>query len=88
MTGSPDDRSAMAVALGWASRVMSVSIEMVLPGLLGLWLDYKLQTVVLFTVLGFGFGMALAIWHLLRMTATLQKSPRSSESTQGRRREK
>lgn len=88
MTGPPDDRSAVAVALGWASRVMSVSIEMVLPGLLGLWLDYKLQTVVLFTVLGFGFGMALAIWHLLRMTATLQKSPKTKDSMEDQRRQK
>ena len=58
----------MAKATAAASRAMTVALEMVLPGILGLWLDRRLGTWLLFTVLGFIFGLTLAIWHLLKMT--------------------
>ena len=48
---------------------MTVSMEMVLPGVAGYWLDQRLGTKVLFTILGFGIGMLTGIWHLIRMTA-------------------
>ena len=35
---------------------MVVALEMVLPGLAGHWLDKQLGTVVLFMLLGLGFG--------------------------------
>ena len=47
---------------------MTVSAEMVLPGVAGYWLDQRLDTKVLFTILGFGLGMVLGIWNLIRMT--------------------
>ena len=56
-----------AIAYSWASRVISISLEMVLPGLLGVWLDRKLGTRVLLTVLGFGLGLTLGMMHLLRI---------------------
>ena len=37
---------------------MVVSLEMVLPGLAGYWLDQRLGTVVLFMLMGFAVG-----WH-------------------------
>lgn len=46
---------------------MTISIEMVLPGVLGLWLDNWLGTKALFTILGFAGGLTLAIWHLVKM---------------------
>ncbi len=78
MSTPPDDRSPTAVASLWASRVISVSVEMVLPGLIGLWLDTKLGTYILFAMLGFAAGLTMAIWHLIRMT-TPAKDGRSSE---------
>ena len=68
MADSPDDRSQLARAYQWATRIMVVSLEMVLPGLAGYWLDSKLGTVVLFTLVGFGFGTTGAVVHLLQMT--------------------
>jgi len=65
---SPDDRSQLARAYQWATRIMVVSLEMVLPGLAGYWLDLKLGTVVLFTLVGFGFGTTAAVVHLIQMT--------------------
>lgn len=65
---TPDDRSSKAAAYQWAYRIMTVSLEMVLPGVGGYWVDSRLGTRPLFTLLGFGLGMASGFWHLLRMT--------------------
>lgn len=69
MTIPPDDRSLYAVASQWVSRVMTVSLEMVIPGLMGLWVDRRIGSVPLFALIGFGVGTSTAIWHLLQMTA-------------------
>ncbi|MGB6044918.1 MAG: hypothetical protein WBF93_17315 [Pirellulales bacterium] len=63
----------MAKAMAWAARVMTISIEMVLPGVLGLWFDNLLGTKVPFTLLGFAGGLTFAIWHLLKMTGVKKK---------------
>lgn len=47
---------------------MVVSLEMVLPGLAGYWLDQQLGTQVLFMLLGFAIGGSWAVVHLIRMT--------------------
>jgi hypothetical protein len=47
---------------------MIVSLEMVLPGLAGYWLDKQLGTAVLFMLLGFAVGVSAAVIHLVRMT--------------------
>jgi hypothetical protein len=67
---SPDDRSRQAIAFSWASRIISISLEMVLPGLLGVWLDRKLGTWVVFTIAGFGLGLILGMMHLLQIART------------------
>jgi F0F1-type ATP synthase assembly protein I len=62
-----DDRSRQAVAYSWASRIISISLEMVLPCLAGWWLDGKLGTRVVFTVLGAVLGLTLGMMHLLQI---------------------
>jgi len=47
---------------------MTVSLEMAAPGLVGYWIDQRLGSRVVFTVLGTSVGMALGIWHLIRMS--------------------
>lgn len=74
----------MAIAYTWAARVMTVSIEMVAPGLLGYWVDKQLGTVVLFLVLGLALGMVLGILHLLNMTKSIPtESNDKSDSADG-----
>jgi F0F1-type ATP synthase assembly protein I len=46
---------------------MSVSLEMVVPGLIGYWVDQRLGTVAVFTIIGFIGGMCLGMWHLLKI---------------------
>lgn len=75
----PEERSPVAVASQWASRVMTVSLEMVLPGMFGYWVDQELGTVALFMVIGFVLGITAAIWHLIQMTSSEKNNGLSSE---------
>ena len=63
-----DDRSAAAKAAAWASRIMTISLEMVVPGLIGYWLDTKLGTKFILMLAGFVLGFTAAIKHLLHLT--------------------
>jgi hypothetical protein len=67
VTSPTDDRSPTAKAYQWSTRIMVVSLEMVLPGLAGHWLDQRLGTVVLLMLLGFALGGTAATMHLLHM---------------------
>ncbi len=68
MTNLPDDRSPLALAAAWTSRVTTISMEMVLPGLLGYWVDRKLGLPWVFFVLGGLLGLAGGTWHLIRLS--------------------
>ena len=68
VTTPSDDRSPIATAYQWASRIIVVALEMVLPGMAGLWLDKQIGTVVLFMLIGFGLGCTGAVIHLIQMT--------------------
>jgi Putative F0F1-ATPase subunit Ca2+/Mg2+ transporter len=68
VTTPSDDRSPIAKAYQWSSRIMVVSLEMVLPGIGGYWVDQWLGTRVVFLLLGFVFGCTAAVYHLIQMT--------------------
>ena len=55
----PDSLSSLSLGFAWAYRILAVAAEMVLPGLLGSWLDGRLGTQFL-ALLGFGLGITLA----------------------------
>lgn len=57
----------MALAMEWVSRIFAITLEMILPGLGGMWLDSRWGTNYL-GLLGFVAGISLAIYHLLVMT--------------------
>lgn len=62
---------------------MVVSLEMVLPGLVGHWLDERLGTVVLLMLLGFALGGTAATMHLMQMVRAdneLRSTKRSSKA--------
>ena len=66
VTTPPDDRSPIALAYAWATRIMVVALVMVLPGLAGHWLDERLGTVVLFLLVGLGLGCTAATLQLIQ----------------------
>jgi F0F1-type ATP synthase assembly protein I len=76
----PDDRSLIAVAMHWATQVTTISIEMVLPILLGVWADRRLGTKALFTILGGIAGLWLGIWTLIRIAKVLAAGDRKRNS--------
>ncbi len=83
MTNRPDERSSIAVAFGWASRITTTAVGMVIPGLVGFWLDQRLGTLVLFTLLGFGSGVTIGIWQLVRMTSSTNSETSNEEGDPG-----
>jgi hypothetical protein len=72
------DFSWMAEGMNWVSKITTVALEMVLPGLTGLWLDIELGTRFL-SLAGFALGVPLGLWHLIAMT----KSNGTSRSGHG-----
>ncbi len=54
---------------------MVVSLEMVLPGIAGHWLDQWLGTRVLFLLVGFALGTTAAAKHLIQLTRTEKNRP-------------
>jgi F0F1-type ATP synthase assembly protein I len=62
-----DDRSALSLAWSWASRIIAVSAMMVVPALIGAWVDQKLGTVAVCTLIGLALGVTAAIVQLMRI---------------------
>ena len=67
VTTPSDNRSPIAIAYQWASRVIVVAFEMVLPGLGGYWIDSRLGTLPLFMLIGFALGCTAAVVHLVQI---------------------
>lgn len=68
MDNSPDGRSPYALAMEWISRITTISLEMVLPGVIGYWIDLRLGTKVVFLILGVILGFVGGIWQLIKLT--------------------
>lgn len=77
---SEDQRPPMAVAMEWVSRITTISLEMVLPGIFGQWLDQKWGTSFL-ALVGFALGITTAIWHLLAISKESQRGSRRPSSS-------
>ena len=61
------DLSWLRDAYAWSGRTLTVALEMVVPGVAGMWVDRKLDTNFIGPT-GFVLGVAFGIWHLLQMT--------------------
>jgi F0F1-type ATP synthase assembly protein I len=72
----------MAIAVGWAATIMTISLEMVIPGMLGYLLDQWLGTQVVFLLLGFAIGAILATSALVRI-AKQRSTPSGGQKNVG-----
>lgn len=72
MAMPPRSQSPFALAIEWVAKITTVALEMVLPGIFGLWLDQRWGTSLLGLV-GFAVGLVVGIWHLLQMTPTAKQ---------------
>lgn len=66
---SEEQRLPLAIAMEWVSRITTISLEMVLPGIFGQWLDARWGTSYLVLV-GFALGLTTGLWHLIALTKT------------------
>ena len=82
MISPPEGRSPVARAAEWSSRIMTISLEMVVPGLVGYWLDTKLGTKFVIMLAGFVFGFVVAIKHLLYLTRKVNQKKTKSITTE------
>ena len=69
----------MVEAMHWISRLTTVTMEIVLPGLLGHWLDRRWGTGFL-ALVGFGLGLVCGMQHLLSMTRMADGKPMTGTS--------
>lgn len=75
--------SPIARAYLWVGRIFSICGEMVVPGLLGYWLDQILGfQFSIFALIGFFVGLVFGMTHLVIMATTEQKRG-SSEVASG-----
>ena len=54
------------------SLVTSIAMEMVVPILLGYWLDQRLGIKGVFTSLGAALGLTGGLWHLIKIRHILE----------------
>ena len=69
----------MAIAFEWSAVIMTISAEMVVPGLFGYWIDQRLGTRVLFLLIGFAIGGILASMALMRIAKKRTGSSRGQD---------
>ncbi len=61
----------MALAAQWVSRILTVCLVIIAPGILGQWLDRRWETNFL-ALLGFAFGLVTGMYYLLVMTGAIR----------------
>ena len=79
LVNTVDDRSPMAKSFSKASEVTSISIMMIVPGLVGYWVDQKVGSVLVFTLLGLALGMGVAVRQLMLLVANPTDAGRVSK---------
>ena len=72
-----DERSLIAKAWGLGYQATSISLEMVVPGLIGLWVDRVVGTLPLFLILGVIFGMTAGMIHLVQFAKRVGEASES-----------
>jgi len=72
----PDDRSPLARAMALSATVMTIALEMALPGIAGYWLDRQLRTLPLCLIVGVMLGLAAGIYQLVRLAAAFSSEGR------------
>lgn len=74
MVKTVDDRSPTAKSLSKVSEIFAICLMMIVPGLIGYWIDQKVGSRFVFTLLGLIFGMSGAVTQLVRLVSTIDES--------------
>jgi len=68
----------MALAMEWVAKITTVGLQMVVPGIVGHYLDKRWGTSFL-AMVGFGLGMVVGLWMMIRWTKPNRRSADSSK---------
>ncbi len=74
-----DERSLLAKAWGWGYQTIAISLEMVVPALLGLGVDRWLGTLPAGVILGAIFGMVAGMVHLVQFAKRIGEQENASK---------
>ena len=72
MKKQQNDYSPFTLAMEWSSRITTIGLEMVVPVIIGYWLDRWLGSRLVFLLAGVVLGFAVAMMSLLRLARTSQ----------------
>ena len=78
-----DDRSPTAKALSKVTEITTISLMMIIPAIIGYFVDQYFGTVILFTAIGLVIGMGSAIWKLIAFVSTQDKTDEATARTLG-----
>ena len=81
LTKNVDDRSSIAKGMSRGSEIVSVCMMMIIPALIGYFVDQKIGTRFLLTILGFVFGMSAAVWQLMKIVKAISEEPSGFQPT-------
>ena len=73
-----DQQRQQSMAMEWVSRVLSICVVMLLPGLGGGWLDRRFGITPICTVMGFVLGFVSGFTALILLVKRDGGGPRSS----------
>ena len=83
MVKTVDDRSPTAKGLSKVSEIIAICMMMIVPGLIGYWVDQKVGSRVVFTLLGLILGMSVAVMQLVRLVSVADESRDDSSGSGG-----
>ena len=72
----PAGQTPVAAAIQWVSRITTVALMMVLPGIGGHWLDQRWGTSPWLLIVGAGLGLAVMLMELIRLSQPKPPSDR------------
>ncbi len=76
----------MALAMEWSTRITTISLEMVVPAVIGYWLDQRWGTHGTCLILGAVLGFSTAIYSLVKLAQSPIANRRSQRGQTGRTR--
>lgn len=74
MSDEPDKRSALSIGMEWSSRITTIGLEFALPAVVGFGLDRWWGTSPWLTVAGSLLGVAVGMFHVLRLASRIPGS--------------
>ena len=80
MTQPVDDRSPTAKALSKVTEITAISLMMIVPAIVGHFIDRRFNTVILFTAVGLVLGVGAAIWQLVQFVAHQDQSTSANQN--------